>query len=345
MPVAAAVPAASYLIPAAASVAGSIGSWFSGRSSIAQQQDWQRDNMRLQQQNWEKQFNMTNEYNDPKNVVQRYFAAGISPSAAFGGSTVGQSSASPSLGAIGSPVGFPSWIQNPMQGFSSIAQALSSLGSHFQSSALGKSLLQKLGLELENMQIDNETKQFYLKLDKLNLPKRQQWEIKNLIEENNKLRSDVNVANQTELLAIEQRYKTIAERMNEITRGKLLDVDFQNWQRNWDSIIENRRSQNAANYGAARQSNASADRESYFNQLRAEPSVRESLLKELKQVGDKAVAEKKLTRAEADKAYHQAEMAAFADDLKQFDWAFDKALKTAKGVYDGVSSLSKLIGK
>ena len=285
MPIPVTLPAASYIVPAAASMLGSFGSWLSGKSSIAQQQDWQRENMRIQQENWKEQFRMTNEYNDPKNAVSRYLNAGISPSAAFGGSSVGQSSATPSLGSSGSPVGFPSWMQNPMQGFTSIAQALSSLGSHFQSTAQGKSLLQKLGLELESMQIDNQTKQFYLKLDKLNLPKRQQWELKNLIEQNNKLRSDVNVANQEELLKIEQRFKVIAERMNEITRGKMLDIDFQNWQRNWNSVIENRRSQNAANYGAARLANENANKESYFNQLRAEPACFNSLSKELRTSG------------------------------------------------------------
>ena len=90
----------------AGSLFGGIGSLFNG-SSVQQQQNWQERMMDKQQQYWREQFDLVNEYNKPKNLVSRYLEAGISPSAGFGSSSVGQSSASPTLGGSGSPVGFP----------------------------------------------------------------------------------------------------------------------------------------------------------------------------------------------------------------------------------------------
>ena len=130
-------------VAGAGSLIGGIGSLFNKGSSVEQQQAWQERMMDKQQAYWKQQFDYINEYNKPSNVAKRYFEAGASPSAAFGGSSVGQATASPTLGGSGSPVGFPPTMQNGAQMFSTIAQALSSLGSAFKNTAEGKSIMRK----------------------------------------------------------------------------------------------------------------------------------------------------------------------------------------------------------
>lgn len=241
----------------AGSLIGGIGNLLHG-SSVQQQQNWQENMMAKQQQYWKEQFDLVNEYNHPKNVVQRYLQAGISPSAGFGSSSVGQSSASPVLGGSGSPVGFPPTMQNGAQIFSTIAQAVSSLGSAFKNTAEGKSIMTLLADQLRGLKLDNDQKQFLFNLDQANLPKKQKIEIGNLFAEGQKLTAQANLANEEELLTIEKRYKTIAERLSEITKNSLLQKDLANYDANFNSILENRRSQNAANYASAAESRENA---------------------------------------------------------------------------------------
>ena len=272
-------------VAGAGSLIGGIGSLFNKGSSVEQQQAWQEKMMDKQQAYWKQQFDYINEYNKPSNVAKRYFEAGASPSAAFGGSSVGQATASPSLGGSGSPVGFPPTMQNGAQMFSTIAQALSSLGSAFKNTAEGKSIMSLLADQLRGLKLDNDQKQFLFNLDQENLPKKQKIEIGNLFAEGQKLIAQANLANEEELLTIEKRYKTVAERLSEITKNSILQKDLANYDANFNSILENRRAQNAAYYGEAAERAANAERESYFNTLRADPAARSSLLTELRQKG------------------------------------------------------------
>ena len=225
------------------SVIGSgVGSIFSGLgneiagNSIAQQQAWQERMMAKQQAYWKEQFNMINEYNKPANVAKRYLEGGISPSAAFGGSAVGQSSTSAQLGSSGSPVGFPNTMQSPSQWFSTITQAISQLSSAYKNTAEGKSIMTMLEDSLKGLQLDNSIKAFAFELDKANLPKKQKAEISKLLAEANQSQAMVNVANQEELLKMEQRYKVIQERINEITKGKILSQESLHWLETWKTL-------------------------------------------------------------------------------------------------------------
>lgn len=76
------------------------------------QQNYNKENMALQQQYALDNWNLENEYNDPKNVAARYRAAGISPQAALGGGVSGSgisagmenpSSSNPSSGSVSAP--------------------------------------------------------------------------------------------------------------------------------------------------------------------------------------------------------------------------------------------------
>ena len=309
-------------------------------SSLAQmdkQNNMNRQNMALAQEYWEKQFDMTNEYNKPSNTAKRYLEGGISPSAAFGGSSVGQSAASPVAPAAPS-VSYPPTLQSPIQMVSSIAQAISSFGSAFKNTAEAKSIMTLLSEQLKGLTIDNSTKAFALEVDQSTLPKMRKAEIGKLLAEAGKLQADISVANEDELLKIEQRYKTIAERINELTKGVILSQEAQNWQNTYNVSMEEARSRIYANYNAGKQSSAtadymsaSADRERFFNQLRADPAARQSLLTEIQQKGRAAVNANKLSEKEFERLKAVASMAAFADDMKEFEYGWQKAESICRG--------------
>lgn len=313
-----------------------MGSTISGLAGLDRQNQMNRENMALAQDYWKEQFKMVNEYNSPKNTVHRYLEGGVSPSAAFGGSSVGQSSASPSAPSVPA-LSFPPSTQNGAQMFATIAQAISSLGSAYKNTAEGKSILAMLTDQLHGLKIDNDTKSFALSLDKSNLDKRQKAEIGKLLAEAGELRSRENVNNMDELLKDEQRLDTIANRINAITKGEILTNELANWKQAFQTEIDYKRSQIYYNYkhGAAaeqsgRYSGALADKESFFNQLRADPAARDSLLQEIRQKGRAAVNANKLSEKEFERLTHAVNQAAFADDMKEFEYGWNKAESIAK---------------
>lgn len=302
-----------------------------GLAGMDKQNQLNRENMALAQDYWEKQFNMTNAYNKPSKVVGRYLEGGIHPSAAFGGSSVGQSAAVPS--APNAPaLSFPPSVQNGAQMFSTIAQALSSLGSAYKNTAEGHSILSMLEDNLKGVQIDNSIKQFALELDKMNLDKKQKAEIQMYLSEAAKNGAMVTNLNEDELLKMEQRFKTIQERINEITKGQILSNEATQWMKTWEMNMNEARSRIYFNYkhgySVEKQGDfygASAERESFFNQLRADPQARDSLLEEIRQKGKQAVLNKKLSEQDLRKLTSAANMAAFADDMKEFEYGWNKA--------------------
>lgn len=309
----------------------SLGSLFSSGSSYEQskklmreQMDFQREMAAKQQDYWMDQFNVTNEYNDPKNAVRRYLNAGISPSAAFGGSAVGQSSAQMSVGSGGVPVGYPPTLQSGPQTFATIAQALSSLGSAFKNSAEGRSISQMMTEQLRGLTLTNDQKQFMFELDKLNLPKRQKQELANLGTQYLKMSAEIGVLNEDELLKMETRFRTIQERVNEITKGEMLSFDAEHYFTTWKSMIDQRRAQIRESNANARYLGTTADREEYFNKLRADPSVRQSLMKQLADAGNKAVAERKMSESLKKQYDALVEKLKFANSVQEFEYYWQK---------------------
>lgn len=71
--------------------------WKYQQKEMALEQEYNKENMAIQNQYAIDAWNRNNEYNDPRNVVSRFRAAGISPQAVFGSSTGGAGvSSSPS---------------------------------------------------------------------------------------------------------------------------------------------------------------------------------------------------------------------------------------------------------
>ena len=106
----------SAIIGAAGNVAGSAASGIF-KPSLRKQWRYQQKQMNLQQQyaleqlskqaelnyqNWQKQFDYENQYNDPSKVFERYLKAGVTPAAVLGSSGVGVSATmSPSTAGAG----------------------------------------------------------------------------------------------------------------------------------------------------------------------------------------------------------------------------------------------------
>lgn len=302
------------------------------RSDMAYQTELQKELMAEQQMYWEKQFNMTNSYNSPKAMARRYLEGGFSPSAGVAGSSVGQSSASVSSPGVPSPVGVPGYTQNPGQAFATVAQAASSLASAFKNTSEGKSILTMLGAQYRGLMLDNSMKQFAYELDQQNLPKKQKAEISALLGQAAKYQASADLDTEQGMLASELRLKTIQERINAITQGKILSNEALNWLTTWKTQIAEARSRIASNYKqgyyfeqAGKFQGESASREGFFNQLRNDPSARMSLLTEIRQLGDKAVAERRLTQRQAKAMRYAVEQAAFANDMKEFTYWSDQA--------------------
>lgn len=102
--------------------------------------------LQLQQEQWQKQFDVTNAYNAPSAQMARLRAAGINPSAMMqnsGLASLGSSAASPSSSSAAAPVGssfgshsvspapVPSFggLSSPAQSFSSVAQLADSVAA------------------------------------------------------------------------------------------------------------------------------------------------------------------------------------------------------------------------
>lgn len=337
----------------------SLGSLFSSGSSFEQskklmreQMDFQREMAAKQQDYWMDQFNVTNEYNDPRNAVRRYLNAGISPSAAFGGSAVGQSSAQMSVGSGGVPVGYPPTLQSGPQTFATIAQALSSLGSAFKNSAEGRSISQMMVEQLRGLTLTNDQKEFMLELDKLNLPKRQKQELANLGTQYLKMSAEIGVLNEDELLKMETRFRTIQERVNEITKGEMLSFDAEHYFTTWKSMIDQRKAQIRESNANARYLGTTADREEYFNKLRADPAVRASLKKELSEAGNKAVADRSLTESQKKELDMLVDKLAFSNSVQEFEYYWQKVREFLSDMRDNgrvsaeiISAFNPLKGK
>ena len=309
-----------------------LGLWKSAsEKSMDQQMDFQREMAELQQQHWFDQFNAVNRYNNPARAVQRYLQAGVAPSAGFTSSTVGQSSASPQVGAGGSPVPYSPETQNFAQKFSTIAQGLASLGSAFKSTAEGKRTASLMGAELEGLQMDNSMKQFRYELDQKNLPKKQKAEIQGMLAQANRDIALADVYSEEELLKMEQRFNEIARRTGIIAQSNMLSQESLHWLQTYKTTLDEAKSRIKANkasatasYANARFSDSQTTRETYFNRLRADPGVRHSLQTALLQEGDKAIKQNELTGAQAAQYRELVKKLAFANSVQEFEYAWQK---------------------
>ena len=113
----------SGLLSAGGNIAGSLISAHQAEINREWQSEENQKNRDYQSNEWTRQFNMTNEYNDPKKQVQRMVSAGLNPAALEGASGVSGATPSAPSGASTSP-------SNPMP--ETFANLGSSLGNTFE---------------------------------------------------------------------------------------------------------------------------------------------------------------------------------------------------------------------
>lgn len=138
-----------------------------------QNRKWQSEenqkNRDWQSSEWQRQFDLTNEYNDPSNQVARLARAGINPALAFQGASgqVGQSSASPSA-----PSGASTSVTSPIpdalftrdyqsaEAFSRSVEALSRLGANQADRPLKEAATRNLLTQASHEEVKQQLSEF-----------------------------------------------------------------------------------------------------------------------------------------------------------------------------------------
>ena len=183
---------------------------------------------------------MTNEYNDPSKQVQRLAAAGISPAAAFGGSSgsIGQSIASPS-----NPTGAHTSVMPNMQLGSDVATIFDTFGKALSAykklpaderqAEYVQSMIRKAGMDAENAMQDASVKQIQGKLLSEFGARGEDAKIQLLIGQYaqscaaaDKLVADKDYSEALQGLAWAQKYLTESNVLKTDTERKLLQVDL-----------------------------------------------------------------------------------------------------------------------
>lgn len=216
---------------------------------LEQEKDFAAYQNQLQQQTWMQQFSTQNQYNDPSQVVQRYLGAGINPSAAFQGSTVGQSTAQiaaspvsggslPNAKPVASSMDYANSANNQ---FSTVAQALASLASAYKGTAEGTVIAETMADQVKQMKMSTEMQDIALQGAKLySVPKmRQEW--LNLCQQGNFLMKQAENADLQGLVLIEERANKIADRAYTIAQTESQKILNNNYSELLKSTINENR--------------------------------------------------------------------------------------------------------
>ena len=176
----------SALIGAGGNIAGSAASGIF-KPSLRKQWRYQQKQMNLQQQyaleqlskqaelnyqNWQKQFDYENQYNDPSKVFERYLKAGVTPAAVLGSSGVGVSATmSPSTAGAGGASG-PSAgsldFSNPVPGLGSIGSSAASMMQASASSERDRAAADRDRAEADDIRSKMQTPDYYAAVADLN---------------------------------------------------------------------------------------------------------------------------------------------------------------------------------
>ena len=298
---------------------------------MREQQDMQKDfadyQNRLQQETWNQQFTTQNQYNDPSQAAQRYLKAGISPSAAFGGSTVGQSSASiqaspvsggslPNASPVRSSIDYAN-AQN-MQ-FATVAQALASIATAFKGSTEGVKAAKTINEEVEGLKLDNKLKGIQLQADQAYKVPTAKAAFNKVLQEANLLFQETENAQLDGLVKLEEKANKIQDRLYTMAKTEeqktinntLAEVIRQN--------ISESKSRAYYNYKHGEEAAANAESVEFFNKLRVNAeNENQEFTRQIKAVTDELEQKSKLTKHQAKAAKHAAEMAAKAKDYQEF---------------------------
>ena len=324
-------------------------------------------NRDFQREEWQRQFDAVNAYNDPKAAKQRLMKAGLNGSAIMNGqgSAIGQSSASPSApsGAHGlNPM--PDIVsQVGYQSRESLMKRLSMLGDLSKNAYLLPETKQKLSAEIQDTlndarfkDIKADSEEFMLSLEKHFGASQRSADIKRalaqvaLADAETKLRIkqgeevDANVA-----LKAEEKLLTIAKRHLSEKELEILKIDLKYRDAQRRQEIEESKSRQAQNYASARESSASADQIEFFNKINSRPDVKHEIVRAAKEQGQAAVNANKLSASQAKHLEYLIEQAAYANDMKEFTYwsnqinGFVGTLGDAVSSFYGAGALRELI--
>lgn len=324
-------------------------------------------NRQFQRDEWSRQFNEINAYNDPAAAKERLTKAGLNGSALLNGSgsAVGNSSASPSSpsGAHGlnpmpdvvSQVGFQS-----QESLSNRLRILSELG---KSSALLPDTKAKLSAEVENVLADTKYKdirakseEFALSLDKLLKPIERSVGIQNALKTLVVADADIRLkgaqASEADARAAqlaEEKLLTIAKRNLSQKDFERLELEVKWYGKLRQQEINESRSRESANYASAEESRANAAQIKFWNDINNRPDVKHELVRAAKEAGKAAVNANAISERQARQLDYMIEQAAFAADMKEFTYwsnqvsSWVESVGNAASQFYGAGALRELI--
>lgn len=321
----------------------------------------------FQKDEWTRQFNATNAYNDPKATKERLSNAGLNASAILNGqgSAIGQSTGSPSA---------PSGVSglNPMpdvvsqvgfQSQESLFRRLSMLGDLAKNSALLPATKQKLDAEIQNVLNDSrfkdikaQSEEFMLSLNKYFSPHERNVGLRQALENLALTDAETRLAIANGEYVNENKQNLAEERLLTIAKRNLSQKDFEKLQLEikwYDKMrsqeIAESKSRQAANYGSAAESNATAEQIQFWNKINNRPDVKHELVRAAKESGKAAVNANAISERQAKQLDFMIEQAAFANDMKEFTYwsnqitGFIESAGNAVSSFYGAGALRELI--
>lgn len=324
-------------------------------------------NRDFQREEWQRQFNAINAYNDPSAAKSRLTKGGLNASAMLNGSgaSIGQSTGSPSApsGASGlnampdvvSQVGF--------QSQESLFKRLSMLGEISKNAYLLPETKQKLSAEINNILADErftsikaDSEEFMLSLNRFFEPimKRAGVEqaFKNLALTDAETRLAIangDVANEEKQNKAEERLLTIAKRNLSQKEFERLQLEIKWYDAQRQQEIRESRSREVSNYAAANQANATAEQIKFWNDINKRPDVRHELVRAAKEAGKAAINANALSERQIKQLDYMIEQAAFANDMKEFTYwsnqvsSWIESIGSAASQFYGAGALRQLI--
>lgn len=223
---------------------GAVGAAGINALAAAKQREWQSEENQkdrdYQSSEWTRQFNMTNEYNDPSKQVQRLAAAGISPAAALGGPSgaVGQSSASPSTPAGAHTSVMSSWspgsdIANIFETFGRALSAYEKLPADAKQDEYVSGMIRKLSMESDNQMWQAKLNQYQSELLSKFGSRAEESKIQNVVQNTAlaKANADKSLAEKDYFGALEavswaEKYLTEEKVFKTSAERRLLDMDL-----------------------------------------------------------------------------------------------------------------------
>lgn len=324
-------------------------------------------NRDFQRDEWTRQFNAINEYNDPSRTKERMQKAGLNGAALLNGSgsAIGQSTGSPSApsGASGlnpmpdvvSQVGF--------QSKESLMRRLEMLGSLSKNSYLLPETKAKLSAEINNILADErftsikaDSEEFMFALNRFFAPimKRagvaQAFKDLALTDAETRLAiANGDVANEEKQNKAEERLLTIAKRNLSQKEYERLELEIKWYDKQREQEIRESRSREASNYASANQANATAEQIKFWNDINKRPDVRHELVRAAKEAGKAAVNANALSERQSKQLDYLIEQAAYANDMKEFTYwsnqvsSWIESIGSAASQFYGAGALRQLI--